>query len=175
MPKIRPFKKAAKGPAPPVILPKSMTLTDDEKSSVAQWIRLRRNKRIWIAALIQALLDWDSNMTYDPSGEDISAIIEELQAVYSRIANIEQGGSSNRTPPNSQHPAVVQFFSGAMEEIAFRRNQNLKRSYKPLWVVPESEEDQFYEILRPVAPGISRAPKKIVHPSGHLGREESGG
>ena len=162
------IKRQPRGPALPVLLPKSIQLTEDEKSSVAQWIRLRRNSRIWTSALVQALLDWDSSMVSDPSCKDVRELIDELEKIYGRLFAIQEGRSSNTRPPKSDHPAIVRFFINAVESTERAKER------KTTWVVPDDEEEQFFQLLRQWRLTYPEPPKRTQQPSGHLGFEESG-
>lgn len=146
-----------------VSLPQNIHLTEDEISSVAQWIRLRRNKRIWTRALIQALLDWDSEQTDDPSIEHVQEMLGELRRINVTLDGVREGLVSDPKPPRSQHRAFVRYFVDAAGAIL--------RGATPDFVLPDSVEEEFYQLLR-LWRLEHAAPTKREFPRGRLGQSD---
>lgn len=151
-----------------VELPGHVVLSEDELSSVVQWIRLRRNCSIWTGALIQALLDWDSNLDTDPAYRSVRDMIAELEKLEERIDNFTRGKISHPRPHKSEYPAFTRYFAAVV-------NKYSDISLRDRIVLPKSEEDEFYEILQLWRKEYPEPPKQIQRPSGHLGRGDESG
>jgi hypothetical protein len=148
-------------------LPENIHLTEEERSSVAQWIRLRRNSRIWTGALIQALLDWDSERTTDPGTDNVIAMVCEVVRFKIGFESACSGQVQYVRTPKSEHRALTRFFAEELEEARV-----LGDTGDLEFITPKSEEDEFYQLLRLWRLEHPEPPPKRDFPKGHLGRSD---
>jgi hypothetical protein len=126
------------------------------------------NPYIWTGALIQALLDWDSEQENDPTHQQVMDMVSELKLLCARLEAIRTSACppAKPTPPKSKYRAFIRYFVRAVQSLKKESGES-----GHAYVIPESEEDQFYEILR-----LWRLehpePVKRTFPTGHLGRED---
>ncbi|MGA8029048.1 MAG: hypothetical protein WB992_18065, partial [Bryobacteraceae bacterium] len=140
-----------------VLMPPHMKITPEETAAALRLVRLLRygNKSYWLKFFIEWLLFRDAAETCDLSIKTV----EEMLVDMKNLVNWENFLTDirERCPSIAHHPSVAWTSKCA-----------------PTDLIPEEESEQFYELVRMWRVEHPQPEKRVLHPAGHLGREESG-
>ncbi len=140
-----------------VQLPSHMTLSPEETAATSRLTRLMRySDSYWLRFFVEWLLHRDASDSKELSPEDVEAMLKDMKNL--RNWDNYLSDMRERCAPLAHHRA-----------LAWTAGANSSR--KP--VVPDSEDEQFYELVRLWRQEYRQPEQKQLHPAGHLGREES--
>jgi len=150
-------RSGSKGPRP---IPTS-PFTTHEKAVVMRLVRVLREPDYWVGAFIEWLLQADA--TGDPErGMSTHEAIEKLTDLRSIISSLDQLKST-------KDGALLRFLGHRRFPD---RIDNLNGDVRS--AMGADQDEAFGELVRMWRLEHPEPPKRIQHPTGHLGREESG-
>jgi len=138
-----------------------MELTMHEKVNVVRLLRtMRRDKAYWLRYCIECLLKRDS----DPDA-DAGLAIECAQKTLEAIEGLERWRKWR-----DWMPTLINGIPSIVDHPGFPSLSEKKQ--RADCIVPDDEEDQFYELVRMWRKEHPEPPKRPVYPSGSLDSDD---